>query len=133
MAWQQPGFETGALKAGADLSSSQFLFVKMHTTANQVVKCATDAEVFLGVLQNEPASGSEARVMSTGVSKVVAGAAIAVGDTVGTDTAGKAKPIDVATGADVGDYFGGIALESASAANEVISVLLGLSGLVFAT
>lgn len=133
MAWQQPGFETGALLAGADLSSSQFLFVKMHTTANQVVKCATDAEIYLGVLQNEPASGSEARVMTTGVTKVVAGGAISVGDKIGTDTAGKAKTIETTTGADVGDYFGAVALESASAANEVIAILLGPSGLVFAT
>ena len=133
MAWQQPGFETGALTAGADLSSSQFLFVKMHTTANQVVACSADAEVYLGVLQNKPASGSEARVMTTGVTKVVASAAIAVGDAVGTASNGKAKTIEVVTGGDVGDYFGGVALEAASAADEVISVLLGPSGLVFAT
>lgn len=47
--------------AGADLSALQYSFVKLHTTANQVVKCGAGEEM-IGILQNAPESGEVAEV-----------------------------------------------------------------------
>lgn len=69
--------------AGADLSSGQFLFVKLNGSS-QVVLADTAGEAALGVLQNAPASGAVARVRVQGVSKVIAAGTLADGAVVAT-------------------------------------------------
>ena len=77
--------------AGADLSSSQFLFVKLNGSL-QIVLADGACEAALGVLQNAPANGAIARVRVAGVSKVIAGASLADGAVVAVQiTTGRAK------------------------------------------
>jgi hypothetical protein len=91
----RPAVADGALDvlfpAGADLSSSAFLFVKLNGSS-QVVLASTAGEAALGVLQNAPTNGAIARVRVQGISKVIANATLADGDLVATTvTTGRAK------------------------------------------
>lgn len=125
MAWELPAFCVGALVTNADLSTYQFYAVKINTTNNQVALCDTDGEVGFGVLQNKPASGIAADVMTLGITKVVAVETLTAGDFWGVDATGKAKKIEGSiTGADVGDYVMGQVLEGA-AADELATVSVG--------
>ena len=68
-------------KAGADLTSSQFRFVKM-SAQNTVVVATAGTDKIIGVLMNAPALNDVARVTllnAQGTTQVVASAAIAVG------------------------------------------------------
>lgn len=103
--------------AGADLSASQYLFVKA-AAAKTVVVASAITDVTLGVLQNDPTSGLPASVAYAGTTKVIAGAAIAVNARVAPTAAGKAQTA-VAT-----QYARGIALTAAAADGDVIEVAL---------
>lgn len=134
MAYQGEQIKIVGLEAGGDLSASQYRFVKAGSTAKQVVQATVDGEKVLGVLQNKPsAAGRAAEIVMLGVTKVEAGEAISYGDAVKTDSAGRAAVIELtATGADVGDIAIGTALEAASDAGDVITVLIGVpQGRVF--
>ena len=58
------------LLAGADLSSSQFLAVKLASTAKEVITVNASTDAAIGILQNNPADGEEAEVRFLGVSKM---------------------------------------------------------------
>jgi hypothetical protein len=131
MASQNPLDRPGGLTAAADLSSAQYLFVKPSGEYGVDV-CSVAGEFAIGVLQNKPVSGGAATVECTGVTKLVAGEALAAGDLVGTDANGKGKVVEAtATGADVGEWAFGVCLEPAGA-DEVASVKLGINHLVTA-
>lgn len=115
MAWEQEGFKPTGCVAGADLSAKQFYVVKLDSTVNQVV-LAGAGELVYGVLQNKPALAAQATVMRSGVSKCVAGAAIALGAEVAADANGK-----VVT-ATTGDRVIGVARAAAAADLNVIPV-----------
>lgn len=84
--------------AGADLSTTgQYRFVE-QSSAGTVTVCNSAGENALGVLQNNPASGQAATIAVGGVTKVLAGATIAIGEQLATTAAGKAA---VATGGQV--------------------------------
>lgn len=70
--------------AAADLSAKQFFFVKADGNL-----AGAGAEA-LGVLQNDPKSGAAAAIRVMGVSKVVYGGTVAVGDLLSSDASGKA-------------------------------------------
>jgi hypothetical protein len=109
-----------ALKANADLSAKQYLFVKIAAAkAVDVCSAATDRPV--GILQNKPTSGQNAEVAFLGVSKVVCGGTITAGDQIGTDANGKA--VSLAAGTDTTKFVVGIALE-AGASGRIISALI---------
>lgn len=76
-----------------------------------------------GVLQNDPDTGQAAIVRVEGLSKVVSGATIAVGDLVCSSTAGTALVADT-----TGEWFFGKAESASTAAGQIISVRL-LGGL----
>jgi len=78
------------LEAAGDLSSSQFLFVKMDTNGDVVIASAAGEDV-VGVLQNTPASGAIAVVRVLGPSRVIGSAAVNPGALVATTSAGKSK------------------------------------------
>lgn len=78
-----------SMVAGADLSSSQYLFVKMNTTDRTVVACE-NGEAAFGVLQNDPASGGAATVCVHGRTLIEVGETLTAGDSVGVDANGKA-------------------------------------------
>lgn len=98
--------------AGADLRTKQFLFVKHHTTAGQVV-VAGDGELAIGVLTNKPNTGEAAEVtmLDPGSKvKVIASAALSVGARISSDANGKAAA------SAAGEYVCGVA-DSASLAD----------------
>lgn len=108
------------LPAGGDLSASQYCFVKL--SSGQVVICTAAGEPAIGVLDNAPtAAGQPARVVS-GYVKVRAGGAITALDPIATDASAKAKTAVKSSGAGItGSNAMGIALESATAADQVIA------------
>lgn len=105
------------LEAGQDLSSSQYVFVTV--AADGQIDPASADTFAEGVLQNDPdAAGAAANVQIDGVSKVLAGGAISVGDAVAAATGGKAAT------AGTSSVILGTALEAATADGDIISVLL---------
>lgn len=114
--------------AGADLSSSQFLFLLQAGTV-----CGAGGKA-LGVLQNNPKSAQGAGVRVMGVSKVVFGGSVSAGDYVSSDSQGRAvtaTPASVSAGTPeplAGSHVIGIALE-AGAVGETHPVALIHAGL----
>lgn len=99
--------------AGADLSASQYLFVK---TSGATVVVAGAGEEAVGVLWNDPTSGKAASVVRGGDPNVYAGAAIAAGVDVASDAAGKA------VAATTGDVILGKTRKAAEAANDLVQI-----------
>lgn len=96
------------LIAQGDLSSSQFYFVKMASTAGRVKPVAATTDLAVGVLQNDPTTLEEALVAAGGLSKLVAGTSVgwAEGIAVGWNTTGKAVPLAANTTNDNRPYMG---------------------------
>ena len=119
MATESPLLHDGAqTTAAADLSSSQFLAVKI-TAARQVNLANTGGEFIYGILQNKPLSGQAADVGFLGVTKAVAGAAFSAGAALMTDTSAR---VITATGT---NHRIATAIEAATAAGQLITVVLG--------
>ena len=119
MAFEIPG-DTVSLDAAGDLSANKFHFV---TAASGVATLAGAGVHVVGVLQNDPAAaGRAAAIVTSGVSKVVAGAAVAANANVTPNASGRAVT------AGMGDVVAGIALEAAGADGEIISVQLRAAG-----
>jgi hypothetical protein len=112
MAWEIPGEMDGTRAAGADLSSKQFYFVKLHTDGT-VILCAATTDVPYGVLQNKPTSGQTASVMVSGISKVVGGADLDAAQFIGPDGNGKARAN--VPGTDTTKYIAGQVIEGNTA------------------
>jgi len=108
------------LVAGADLSAAQYKFVKLNSSGQAVI-CSGATDSPIGVLQNAPTSGQEAEVLIVGGTKVVAGAAITLPNTIGTDANGKAVAL---TTTDTTKYIvGSLITASAADANVVTAVI----------
>jgi len=109
-----------SLTAAADLSDKQFYVV--YVASADSVNVATDktAHVPLGILQNDPESGQAAHVAISGISKAVAGGSFSAGDLLTFDSQGRV----VSVGGSTGLYTIGIAQKAASAAGEVVPVLI---------
>ena len=69
------GFKAGVLKAGADLSTKQFHAVKVAADGDVEISGAGEASI--GMLQNKPILNEAAEIDYDGISKAVAGAAVA--------------------------------------------------------
>lgn len=122
--------------AGADLSTKQFLAVKLNSSGKAVV--ASAGEFAVGVLQNKPASGQTASIATVGaITKAVAGGSITAGATVAVDAAGKfvdateakvnTSDAGSSTDAVIASNVIGVALEGASS-GDVFPLLITLSG-----
>ena len=72
--------------AGVDLTAKQFYAVKYDAAGKMIVGTLANA---IGVLQDHSKAESDATVILLGMSKAVAGAAIAVGAEVTSDADGK--------------------------------------------
>ena len=108
------------LVAGGDLSSSQYLVVKVASTAGAVIVGATKAsDLLLGILQNDPAEGYPAEVAAWGVCKAIAAASVSFGSKLSCDSTGRV----CATTTDKDEVIG-IALKASGAAGDIIPVLL---------
>lgn len=98
----------------------QYTFVKV-TGAHQVGLVTANTDLAVGVLQNKPqVTGQAATVGYQGVSNVIAGAAVTAGDKVSSDATGRA----ITTPGTGSPVVLGIALASATAAGQLIPVLL---------
>lgn len=107
--------------SSADYSAltNLYLIVKLNSSS-QVAKSTAATDKHVGVLQNNPKSGSTANVLArnaSGVGKVVAGGTIAVGDYLTSNASSQA--IATTTG---NDEVIGIALE-AGVSGQIISYL----------
>jgi len=124
------GFTAVSTYASSDVNGVQaFRFVRL--TASQTIdRCSAITQVPLGVVQEnvdvaKVALGKVvANVRLVGISRVTAGAAVAINSEVSTDTTGRA--IVAATTSRVA----GIALQAAAAAGDQIDVLLVPAGRV---
>ena len=117
MAYERPGEMDGHHRAAGDLRELQFRFVILNGSGLMAQNTTAGGRVS-GVVQNKPNTNQAVTVMQTGVSKVVAGAAITQGALVMSDNVGRAVP---ATGTNIAV---GRAELAASAAGEIISVNL---------
>lgn len=109
-------------KAAGDLSTKQYLFMKL-SAAQTVDTCAATTDKSLGVLQDKPsAAGKDASIAVDGTTKVVASGVIAFGAYVAPTAAGKAQTA-VST-----QYPRGQALEAATADGDIIEILLIAGG-----
>lgn len=114
--YEVPGFTFSAKTAAAQ--ENKYVFVKMTATGIAPATAATDAVV--GVVQRKGIASEVLPVMQSGISMVIASAAIAKGACVAPTTDGKAVTSTA--------QFCGVALEAASAANDIIPVLLMAGG-----
>lgn len=118
MAYEQSLMNVTA-KAGSAIN--KYYFMELSTSVEgQVDEANAATDKAYGVSQQSAdAAGDSVDVMITGITKVVAGAAISLGDYVGPSSAGKAVTKSVP-----GQRARGIALQAASADGDIISILL---------
>tara|TARA_R110000751_G_scaffold278204_1_gene379933 strand:- start:122 stop:508 length:387 start_codon:yes stop_codon:yes gene_type:complete len=115
--------------SAADYSATPYRIV--HVTGEDIVTRSTDADGAgqwpLGVLTDEvgAASGDAVTVQLSGIAKIEAGAAAAVGSSITTDGSGRGILTTTA-----GDFCIGISLQAAGAAGDIIPV--ALTSFVFA-
>lgn len=106
------------LTVGGDISAKQYHFVKLASTAGEIVAIAATTDSAVGILQDAPdADGEAAMVAGLGVSVVIAGTStITAGADLGWDTTGRAVTGQANSGA--------VALEAANAVGDEIRCLL---------
>ncbi len=109
------------LEAGADLSSSQYHFVKLNASG-QAVECAAVTDKPIGVLQNDPTSGQACEIVVVGLTKMSTNAALAIGDLIGTSSDSQAAAY--LSGTDTTKFIVGTVLVTSGAADEITSVLV---------
>lgn len=109
--------ELRTVKAGEDLTAAQYMFVTLESDGEiDLADAITD--VCLGVLQNAPNTGQEASVKVYGRTKVVAKAALAIGNYVAPATDGKAQ-VAVST-----QFVRGKVVKAAGAENDLAEIEL---------
>ena len=126
MVTELQGYNIPGLEAGEDLSTNQYRWVVQDATTKKVRRPDSATEIPLGILQNAPKSGDGATVCSDGVSKLVLGGAVAIGDPIGMEYVNAA---DAGKGVLVGagnTWRGGrvIGIYGTAAEDELVSVLL---------
>lgn len=115
-----------SVKAGEDLSADQFRFVVQDLTSKNVRRPDSKTEIPLGILQNDPLNNGEALVRIDGLSKLVIGGVVAVGDFVGAEfvsaaDAGKGIKVDAANSWRAGRV---VEVYGTAAEDELVGVLL---------
>lgn len=121
MATEVPGYSV-SVPAGADLSTSQYKFVKLNTSG-QAIAIAAITDTPLGILQNKPLSGEMATVLVYGISKAQADVALTAADPVATSIDGQASN----TGASARRV--GQVIKGAAAAGNLATVLIDCANL----
>lgn len=108
------------LVAGAAIAA--YRIVKL-SAADTVIQSAAATDAHIGVVTDVgPASGERCEVMTHGIANVEAGAAVTLGALVTSDATGRGIAAAPAVGANARHI--GVALDAASAAGDVIRVLL---------
>lgn len=90
------GLDT-SFAAGADLSSSQFCFVKLNTSGQAILGAGATGEAVVGVVQNDPTATQAADVRYGGITPVVCGGTFNPGDLLACDSSGHAVKYTKAT------------------------------------
>lgn len=111
------GIESRTIITAADLSALQYRFV-FENTSGLAAQVVTQGVKATGVVQNKPTSGQAATVAYDGITKLVAGAAVAAGAEVMSDNVGRGIT------ATTGNRVLALAETAAGAAGEIISVRL---------
>lgn len=110
------------MEAATDLSALQYTAVT--AAAGKATASTAASDKAIGVLQNKPVAGENAKVMVLGVSKWTAGAALATqGTALTSGTGGKALAVATAAG-----YALGISLTTAAADGGIIRALINATG-----
>lgn len=122
MAYHHPQVAAGYV-AESDLSSSQYLLVKMGTEDSKVVLCG-DGEDAVGVLVEPAVADGAVTVAVGGQVKVVAGGTFSRGAKLASDASGK-----VVTAIST-DVVVGTAVTSAGAADEVVTMEFDKEGVL---
>lgn len=118
MSFEEKVRELGSLTASADLRTHQGKYVKVSGVGTVTVTAlATDEPI--GVLRNKPNTGEAAAVATDGIVQMVCGAAVTAGAQLMSDTSGRCI-----TAATTSNKTFGRALETSTAANQVIAVLI---------
>lgn len=122
MAFEDYG-RTQSFTAGTSFASKQYTFVKMVAGALQTPSAGADA---IGVIQDNPASGSPGAVVTTpgDRTKIRTGEAFAADSFVSTD--GNGAAVAVATG----EYVLGQAVTASSGAGDLITIVFKPAGKV---
>lgn len=120
-------WDISAASSGS-LTSSQFYFVKL--AAQDVVALCTgssqgSARAF-GVLQNDPDSGQAAQVRKLGLTKLVAGGSIAVGDWIACSTGGTGLSAGT-----TGQFCVAVANSASTAAGQIIEAFMLPHGFLY--
>lgn len=103
---------------------AQYTIAKPGADDDTFSTAAAATDDLVGVFQFSTANaGDPVRLMLTGVSRVVAGGAVTRGDRITSDAQGRG--VSAAPAAGSNSSVVGIAMASASAAGEIIPVLLG--------
>lgn len=105
-----------AFVASVDLNTSQYHIVDLGADAHKVTIGAAGGG--FGVLQNKPLAGEHATVAMEGITKCIAGGAVAVGNYITSAASGYAS---VVVSTDAGDKVVGRAL-TAAASGSVFSM-----------
>jgi len=114
--YRMPGTPNAPFIAGANLSALQYRFLKPGATEGQVVTMAAATDQPICLLLDKPdAQGKVAETVQFGIYEVEAGAVVAWGALIQSDSVGRAITA-VATG-----YVCGRALQAAGAAGERIA------------
>ncbi len=113
----------GTIPYIAGAAVNPFRFLKGGAADNTLIQAAAAADVILGVSKGGAvASGRFGDMQILGVAKVEAGAAVTRFSRVTADSVGRAVAAAPAAGANNG--IGGIAMQAATAAGDLIDVLL---------
>lgn len=126
MAYEMPILNAGVWTAAANYSSNTSQYTVMNITSGTIVaKQVTDGGRAIGILQNQPASGSMAEVMCYGITK----ARVNVADTIvvgGKVCASTGAGVKASTA--VAKYVLGRALEACTGTTMVITILITHEG-----
>jgi hypothetical protein len=110
-----------SFKAGADLSTAQYKFVKLNSDGDVILAAATTDRP-IGVLQNDPASGETAEVTIAGGTKVKAGGSVAVGNPLFTNAT--ALGVTSTVGSSAATFYILGTVISAGASGEVVTAVI---------
>jgi len=120
---QSAGIQDITFKASEDLSSYQYHFMKLEADG-KVAHCTANTDIAIGILQNYPdAEDKAALVRVSGTSKLWMSATNNEGALITPADAGSKEGEGEATTTCL-DFIGAIALEAATADNDIIEVLI---------
>ncbi len=118
MSYEEKVVELGSQTASADLRTHTGKYVKASGVGTVTV-CAASTDEPVGILRNKPNTGEAAAVAVSGIVPMLCGAAVTAGAQLMSDASGRCI-----TAVTAGNKTFGRALETSTAANQWIAVLI---------